>query len=148
MNGDSVSRRFALDSSVIIEMLLASDLSKEFVGALTSELVEGKTSEVNLAEAEYILCRKLGAETAREKISNLRDSNYVMVVDTEQASRIAARIKCSRALALADCYTLATAKLAGLKALFAFREAELVHEIEKRPLDVEVVFLEDLSKSL
>jgi predicted nucleic acid-binding protein len=101
---------------------------------------------VNLAEAEYVLCRKLGPETAKSKLNNLRNSNYVATVDTEQASRIAAQIKRSRNIALADCYTLATAKVTESNALFAFRETELEREMKRQPFDVEVIFLEDLTK--
>jgi predicted nucleic acid-binding protein len=142
----TLSGWLALDGSAIIEMLLSSDLGSAVEEALIADSAEGHSSEVNLAEAEYVLCRKVGAKTAKSKLDNLRDSNYVLIVDTEQASRIAAEIKCGRALALADCYTLATAKLTGSKAVFAFRETELEREMKRRPYDVELVFLEDLIK--
>lgn len=144
MNAGTLSGSFALDTSVLVELLLSSDLGKAVEEALISESADGHSSEVNLAEAEYVLCRKLGAETAKSKLDGLRNSNYVPIVDSEQASRIAAEIKCSRALALADCYTLATAKVTESKALFAFRETELEREMKRRPYDVEVIFLEDL----
>jgi predicted nucleic acid-binding protein len=146
LKSDTLSGWLALDTSVIIEMLLSSDLGRTVEEALIADSAEGHSSEVNLAEAEYILCRKLGWQLAKSKLDGLRNSNYVLTVDTEQASRIAAEIKCSRALALADCYTLATAKVTGSKALFAFRERELDREMKKRPCDVEVIFLEDLMK--
>jgi predicted nucleic acid-binding protein len=40
----------------------------------------------------------------------------------EQVSKTAALIKCERALALGDCYALATAKATGSKALFVWVE--------------------------
>jgi predicted nucleic acid-binding protein len=126
-------------------MLLASEAGKRVTEALLSDRVDGHTSEVNLAEAEYVLCRKLGSEAAKQKLNDLRDSNYLTIVDTEQTSRIAAEIKCHRSISLADCYTLATAKATGLKALFAMREKELLREIKKHPYDGEIVFLEDLT---
>lgn len=144
LNVDTVSGKIALDSSVIIEMLISSPQGEAVTGALISESAEAYSSEVNLAEAEYVLCRKLGVETARSKINLLRRSNYITITDTESVSRIAAEIKCERALAIGDCYTLATAKLTGSKAIFAFREVELQREVTRRPCKVEVIFLEDL----
>lgn len=146
LNGDTLSGGLALDTCVIIEMLLSSDLGGIVTEALIAESAEAHLSEVNLSEAEYILCRKLGWETAESKVDNLRRSNYVLVVDTEQVSKIAARIKCERALALGDCYALATAKATGSKALFAFREEELQREMKRRSFDVQLIFLEDMVK--
>ncbi len=146
LSDDILSGGFALDTSVIIEMLLSSNLGKVVSEALVAEAIDAYSSEVNLAEAEYILCRKFGWETARSKVDNLRNSNFVFVPDTEKISRIAARIKCERALALADCYTLATAKAMSSKALFAFREEELQREMKRQPYDVQLIFLEDLPK--
>jgi predicted nucleic acid-binding protein len=146
LKGDTLSGLLTLDTSVIIEMLLSSDLGKTVTDALIADSAEAYTSEVNLAEAEYILCRKLGHETSKSKIDSLRNSNYTIVVDTENVSRIAAQIKCRRALSLPDCYALATAKATGSDALFAFREKELVREMKKHPHEVKVIFLEDLMK--
>jgi len=146
LNRGILSGSLAFDASVIIEMLLSSDLGKTVEEALMADSAEAHSSEVNLAEAEYVLCRKLGPERAKSKLDGLRKSNYLLTVNTEHASRIAAEIKCSRGLALADCYTLATAKVTGSRALFTFRERELQREMKKRPCDVEVIFLEDLMK--
>ena len=54
----------------------------------------------------------------------------------------AAEIKCERALALGDCYTIANAKVTGSIALFAFQEEELKSEMERKPFDVEILFIE------
>jgi len=40
-------------------------------------------SELNLAEAEYIICRKLGQDTSKSKMDKLRASNYFVVADAE-----------------------------------------------------------------
>ena len=74
----------------------------------------------------------------------MRASNYFVVADTEQVSRIAAQIKCERKLSLADCYSLATSKATTSKVLFAFREKELVDEIKRDAGEIEVIFLEDI----
>jgi len=146
LNDDTLSGDLALDTGIIVEMLLSSDIGGMVTQALIAESAETHSSEVNLTEAEYVLCRKLGWETAESKVDNLRRSNYVLIADTEQVSKIAARIKCERALALGDCYTLATAKATSSKALFAFREEELQREMKRRPFDVQLIFLEDMMK--
>jgi len=146
LNDDTLSGDLALDTGIIVEMLLSSDIGGMVTQALIAESAETHSSEVNLTEAEYVLCRKLGWETAESKVDNLRRSNYVLIADTEQVSKIAARIKCERALALGDCYTLATAKATSSKALFAFREEELQREMKRRSFDVQLIFLEDMMK--
>jgi predicted nucleic acid-binding protein len=146
LNDDTLSGDLALDTGIIVEMLLSSDIGGMVTQALIAESAEAHSSEVNLTEAEYVLCRKLDWETAESKVDNLRRSNYVLIADTEQVSKIAARIKCERALAFGDCYTLATAKATCSKALFAFREEELQREMRRRPFDVQLIFLEDMMR--
>lgn len=51
--------------------------------------------------------------------------------------------KCERAVSPADYSCIATAKLAGAKAVFARKEKELTREIERKPFDVEMLFLEE-----
>ena len=108
MKNDTVSESYALDTSVIIEMLVSSSLGEWFMNALIADSAQAYTSDVNLAEAEYVLCRKLGPEESRSKVDNLRNSNYVIAANSEQVSRIAAQIKCKRAISFADCFCLAT----------------------------------------
>lgn len=129
-------------------MLLSSDLGKVVTEALITDSVEAHTSEVNLAEAEYVLCRRVGHEASKSKVDNLRNSNYAPVTDSEQVSRIAAQIKCKWTVSLADCYALATAKATASRALFAFREKELEREMKRQPYEVEVIFLEDLVRKV
>lgn len=50
-------------------------------------------------------------------------------------------LKYERAISIGDCSCIATAKITGSRAVFAQRERDLVNEIEKRPFDVEIVFL-------
>ena len=144
LKSSTLSGTYALDTSVLIEMLAASSLGRYVMDGLLTYSAEVYTSEVNLAEAEYVLCRKLGSAGSKSKVDNLRKSNYVNVADTEQVSRLAAQIKCERSLSLADCYSIAVAKANASKALFAFRERELTREIGRNPAGIPVVFLEDL----
>jgi predicted nucleic acid-binding protein len=146
LRSDTLSGSYALDTSVIIEMLVSSTLGRYLTDALIADSAQAYTSEVNLAEAEYVLCRKLGSEASKTKLDNLRKSNYAVVADTEQVSGIAAQIKCERRISFADCYSLPTSKVTASKALFAFREKELMREIRRDSAGVEVIFLEDLAE--
>jgi len=147
LKNDTVNGSYALDTSVIIEMLVASSLGKWVMNALIADSAQAYTSDVNLSEAEYVLCRKLGPEESRSKIDNLKNSNYVTVANSEQVSRIAAQIKCKRPISLADCFCLATGEATASRPLFAFREKELEREIKRHNGDLKVTFLEDLVNS-
>jgi predicted nucleic acid-binding protein len=145
---DTLSGRFSLDSGVLIEMLLGTSVGQPITQALLSDSITAYTSYLNLSETEYILCRRLGRELARSKVQSLVDSNYVTITDSERLYASAAEIKCERALSLADCYCLANAEVTKSKALFACREEDLTREIERKPFDVEIDFLEDISKPI
>ena len=132
---------FAFDSGVIIEMLLGTPHGESVVDALAADSLTAYTSEVNVSEAGYILCRKLGDGEAAGKINTLLRSNYLSIIEAERLREEVVKIKCSRAIALADCYCLAVAKVTGSRALFAFKEEELRREISKRPFDVSISFL-------
>jgi predicted nucleic acid-binding protein len=89
----------------------------------------------------------LGRTQARSKVDNLVRSNYINLTDAGRLYANAAEIKCERALALGDCYTIANAKVTGSTALFAFREEELNREIKRKPFDVEIEFIEGLPRT-
>lgn len=97
--------------------------------------------------AEYILCRIIGRTEARSKVDNLVRSNHVDFTDAGRLYANAAEIKCERALAPGDCYTIANAGVTSSIALFAFREEELNREMERKPFDVEIRFIESLPRT-
>ena len=139
---------YSLDSGVLIEMLLGTSVGRTFSGSLLSDSpITAYTSYFNLSEAEYILCRMLGRTQARSKVDNLVRSNYINLTDVAKLYANAAEIKCERALALGDCYTIANAKATSSIALFAFQEEELKREMEKKPFDVEIRFIEGLPRT-
>jgi predicted nucleic acid-binding protein len=105
------------------------------------------TCHVNLSEAEYVLCRLLDRTQARSKVDKLVRSNYINLTDVAELYAKAAEIKCERALPLGECYTIANAKVTGPIALFAFQEEGLKSEMERKPFDVEIGFIEDLPRT-
>jgi len=139
------SGSFSLDSSVLLEMLAGTSSGQLMVQGLLADSIITYTSYLNLSEAEYVLCRKIGREHSRSKVESLLRSNYITLIEMERVHALAAQIKCERALALADCYSLATAEVAKSKALFAFREEELTKEMNRKPFKVEIYFLEDMA---
>ncbi len=78
-------------------------------------------------------------------VSTLQKTGYITVLSSRELDAEAGKYKCERNLSLADCYVLALAKLLDATAVFARRERELAKELLRRPLDVEVLFLEDLA---
>jgi predicted nucleic acid-binding protein len=125
-----------------MEMLVGTPNGRMMSGSLLSNSIVTYACHYNLSEAEYILCRILGRTQARSKVDNLVRSNYINLTDADRLYAKAAEIKCERALALGDCYTIANAKVTNSAALFAFQEEELSREIEKKPFDVEIRFIE------
>jgi len=136
---------YSLDSGVLIEMLLGTAFGRMMSGSLLSDSpITACTCHFNLSEAEYVLSRMLDRTRARMKVDNLVRSNYINLTDTAKLYANAAEIKCERALALGDCYTIANAKVTGSTALFAFREEQLNREIKRKPFDVQIKFIDDL----
>lgn len=111
--------------------------------AMLGEDVEVVTHGVAVAELRYVLCRLMGREGSRSRVDKLLASGYLLVEDIAGLVEAAADYKCERAISLPDCFTLSLGRSRSLKVLFAAREGELVEEMERSPLDVEIHFLED-----
>jgi len=141
----SLRGNIALDSSAIIEYLMgtkAGEKLKEYFETLRP----GETvscSIMAISEVFYILCRLKGAKFAEEKVNEMLKSQVLEVYGSEQLALETGKLKCERALSLADCSCIATAKLTSAKAVFARKEKELTREMEKKPFDVEILFLEE-----
>jgi len=135
--------RIVVDTGPLVEYLSATPLGQKFrVEVVESDVVEEVfVSETTVAEVYYVLCRQLGARAAESRTTSLL--RYVGIVEGRETQLQAGRYKCERALALSDCFTLAAAKRVGAPALFR-REAEVAAELAKKPLDVKVIWLNDV----
>jgi len=131
----------AFDSGVIVEIFADSDLGKAIYDRLQDESLIAYTSHLNLAEAAYITCRKVGHERARRAQRDLMDSGFIRVEDYPRIHTIASELKCERAISLVDCYTFAVAEVTGAAPVFAREEADLARENKKRPFERPAVFL-------
>jgi len=135
--------KLAIDTSALIELTYCDAPGQKLKESLKSDLVEAWTTELAIAELRYILCRKLGWRESSEKVNKLLASGYIKVEDTLKLINEASKIKCRRAISLPDCFTLAlTHEITG-NALFARKEQDLTAEMQRKPFDVRILFLED-----
>ncbi len=139
-----LSGSISLDASALLELVYSTPAGLILKRALLEERVLGHTSEFNLVELEYVLCRRLGWEEASRRVSALEASGYIVVHETSRLRDAVASLKCRHGIAIGDCFTLAVAKRIEGPALFARREEELVREVQRGALRVKVLFLEDM----
>lgn len=136
MNYLNGSKSFALDSSILIQYYYLKDQK-------TKELIKhGVTNLVALSECYYIICRKEDNQTALKYINELMED--VQIVSTEQIVKIAGQFKCKFSIALADCWTLATAFALKTSAVFAFKESELKKNFQEIIKQVNLRFFDDI----
>jgi len=138
-----LSGRLALDTSTLIELMFSTPSGIVLKEALKEGLVEACTTELSIAELRYVLCRRLGLAESNERIEKLLVSGYITVEDISTLIIDASRYKCERTISLADCFCLVLAHKSFCSCLFARKEKELAKEMQKKPFDIEVLFLED-----
>jgi len=137
----SLKGNLAFDSSVLVEIFSDSELGNSVFARLQDDEVVSHTSWVNLAEATYVTCRKVGHDKARAAAKDLLDSGFIRLEEGIRIHTVASEMKCERAISLVDCYTFAVAEVTGSVPVFAQREIELSREIKKRPFETPPVFL-------
>jgi len=138
-----LSGRLALDTSALIDLLFSTSTGLKLKKDLKDGSIEAYTTEMHIAELRYILCRRLGSMESNEKVDKLLASGYITVEDISLLALNASKYKCERAISLADCFCLALAHKYSYSAVFARKEKDLVMEMQKKPFDVEILFLED-----
>ncbi len=130
-----------MDSGVLVAMLEGSELGASVTNALAGGEITAHASLVNIAEAEYILCRKVGHDKAARSIDDILASGYIVIEDDQTVHRLASAIKCERSISLVDCYTLAVAAATSSRPAFLFKEKELLKEMRRKSFEVEPLFL-------
>jgi predicted nucleic acid-binding protein len=143
MTKSDLKGKLAIDTSALIELIFCEEPGQKLKEALKSNLVEAWTTEIAIAELRYILCRKIGWSESSERVNKLLSSGFIQVQDTQKLINDASKIKCSRAISLPDCFTLALAHEIKGCALFARKEEDLMIETRRKPLDVPILFLQD-----
>jgi len=103
-------------------LALGEPSSGDLRDAVSRLEVEALTHELSVVEMTYALCRRAGPAVALRKRDLLLRSGIVEVVPISELADEAALVKCERAISLADCFTIALARVYGCPALFAKRE--------------------------
>ena len=135
------------DAGVLIELLLSTHGGVLVRERLIRGDLFGYVTELALVETRYVLCRRLGWEEASAKVEKLALSGFIQVEDLTPLCEKAANYKCRMAIALPDCFTLSLAHMLSLPVLFARKERELVKELERTSLEIEILFLDDFVKN-
>jgi predicted nucleic acid-binding protein len=135
--------KLAIDASALIELIYCEAIGQKLKKVLEDDLVEAWTTELALTELRYILCRKLGWEESNKRVNKLLASGYFKIEDTMKLMNETAKLKCCRSVSLPDCFTIALAQEISGNALFARKEQDLTIEMQRKPFDVNVFFLED-----
>ena len=130
-----------LDSSVLIEMLDGSETGSKVSRMLEQGSFSAHTSYVNLAEAGYVLCRRIGHERAISAVKALVASSMLAIEERAEIHIVVARLKCERAISLADCYTLAVSEMTETRPVYANREKDLDLEMSRKALRFQPLFL-------
>ncbi|MHA1376971.1 MAG: hypothetical protein ACTSRG_01190 [Candidatus Helarchaeota archaeon] len=136
-------KKVVFDGGAVIELLLSGDDSDLYQNIVDEKIIP-LTTGLAIIESEYILCRKIGRTPAFEKVDSLLDSNYFNVIPLDNFLRDISIIKCFNPIALPDCATIALAVINQVPALFAKKESELVKQLDKKPFEIDIYFLEDL----
>ncbi len=114
------------DTGILLSLIAGK--YKEIFDKIENDEIKPIINKVSLIETYYVLCRKIGEEKAKEVIDHLIDSHYFNVVEiNEKIIEEAGKCKCKYSISLADCITIATAKVKGVKALF--REEEELKDL-------------------
>ncbi|MEB3846215.1 MAG: PIN domain-containing protein [Desulfurococcales archaeon] len=122
---------YALDASVLIELLAGSRVVRNLVESIARGDVEAYTSRLSLTEALYVACRLWGRDTALQRMRILLDSNTLTIIEDEEIWSQAADCKCRIPISLGDCFTFATAKRYNLTPLFLRPEKEILDNKSK-----------------
>lgn len=116
----------ALDASVLIEILAASEQGKKVIDAMVEGRIEAYVSRLSLTEAGYVACRLWGMKEALERINLLANSGYITIVEDQELLTEVMQCKCKIPISLGDCHTLALASKYRLKPVFLIPEKELI----------------------
>lgn len=134
-------KAYALDASVLVELMAGTMIVKGLVESLSRGEVEAYVTRLSLSEALYVAFRMWGEERARQRLHIILEAGVPTPVEDVMVWQEAADCKCKLPISLGDCYTLALAKTYGLTPLFLRPEKDIKRNISKveewlgRPLE-------------
>lgn len=133
----------SIDSSCLIAIQADEKLGNKLTNFLKKEW-NAYVTEIAILETFYVLCRKSNWKDAKTKTQALRESNIIQIEPINKYLEYAAKLKCERPIAIADCLTISLAKSIQGQAIFYHQEQELKKTLESKPMDVEIIFFKDL----
>ena len=132
-----------VDTSVLMEILDETQLGEIFFQKVLSitHIQEFYISPLVDTELKYILCRQKGYEDAIKITSEfLKDFT---IYSEEKLRDEAAHLKCNFAISLANCYSLATAKLLDIP-VYMKKEDEIEKVFSELSTLVNIKFIDNL----
>jgi hypothetical protein len=137
------SGNMVFDTSVLVELALASPTSRKIQDSILDGQVRPTTGELNVTELGYVLCRNLGRELSKRGVELLRLSNQFRILPCSSFLDNAAEMKCARSISLVVCVTISMGESLSLPVLFARLETELKAEIKKKAFGTKIAFLNE-----
>ena len=133
----------AVDTSTLLEYIEGTDLGKKFkLQFLENENITFfYITPLVQMELLYICCRKMGFDQAYTIITTFLKG--FIIYEESKLRESAARLKCQYAISIADCYSLALAKIENIP-LFMKREIEIENILKKEKLPAEIIFIDDI----
>ncbi len=113
LRGDMV-----VDTSILIEIALATKTGRMLLDNIIDELIKPYTTTLNITETLYIICRILNLDEAKKRLRLIIDSGYFKIISSNKVGMYVAECKCMFPISIVDCHTLALARRYGLPALF------------------------------
>lgn len=132
----NASTSYSLDTSFLLYHRYRGDEKTEAI------LKQGVVNLVTSSELLYVLCRKEGVEKSLSYLKQVHSK--AKLAPSEPVAPVAGQFKCKYPIALADCWVLATGKVSGIPALFAFPEKEIQARSELIGREVQIEFLEEV----
>ena len=132
-----------IDTGALIETLENTKIGKGFYEIILKDpnIDQFLVSPLVATELKYILCRKFGFNKANQIINDFL-KNFVIWKE-ENLRDNAAQFKCQYPISLADCYSLALAKIENIP-IYMKKEAEIENIIQKLLLEVQIHFIDNL----
>lgn len=141
---NSQNNSIVVDTSVLLEFLEGTPLGKILFQKVLSDsqIQEFYIAPIVDTELKYILSRRKGYENAIKITSEfLKDFT---IYSEEKLRDEAAHLKCNFAISLADCYSLATAKLLDIP-IYMKKEDEIEKVFSELSTLVKINFIDNLN---
>ena len=126
------SGSLVLDTGVLLELAFDSARTKPLRDRIVAGETQPITGELNVTELSYLLCRRIGQESADRSVSYLRQAKEFKILPSSSFLDSAARMKCARSISLVDCVTICMAESLDVPVLFASHEEEIEKEMKKK----------------